>query len=115
MTPREQALAAYFYTISTDPRVRAAGYSPSKFKDALLACVAEDVGAVIAMALRGAAAKTAPVVSQAAKNVATTMLGGVVSEKAQGEIGSGLETLVHDGLKWLGQKVVESTKPRKVS
>ena len=53
MTSREQALAAYFYTIATDPRVKAAGYDIYKVKDAIFSCVAEDVPAVFRLAIQG--------------------------------------------------------------
>lgn len=105
LTPSEQALAAYFYTIANDPAVKAAGLSPTKFKDAVLARASQDIVAVAAFTLRGGAAMVEPKVAQATRAAASTMLGGTVSPKVADEIATGVEALVKGGFKWLGDLV----------
>lgn len=105
LTPSEQALAAYFYTIASDPAVKAAGFSPTRFKDAVFARASRDFIAVSAFLLRGGVAMVEPKVSGATKSVASTVLGGTVSAKAADEIATGVETLVKDGFKRLGDVI----------
>jgi hypothetical protein len=96
MTEREKALAAYFATIMTDPRVRAAGFSPARLKDAILACIGEDVPAVLREAARVGLVKVAPAAGDAARGVLGTVLGGTVSEETQAaamkDVGRAVET-----------------------
>lgn len=93
LSQREMALVSYFYTIATDPRVVAAGYSPAKFGAAVLDCVKEDLVNVTGFVL-GTGVK--PKVKEATKRVAKTVLGGVVSEETsealQAELGDKIET-----------------------
>lgn len=114
LTSSEQALAAYFYTIASDPRVKAAGYSPTKFKDAVFARASQDFVAVSQFMLRGATAMIEPKVALATRNVARTMLGGTVSSRASEVISSGVEVLVKDGFKRLGEAIENwSNKPKR--
>lgn len=110
MTPREQALTAYFYQVATDPRVRAAGLSPAKLRDAVLACVAEDVPSVMRYALGGALAAAEPQVARATRSATETVLGGTVSDRATGEIAQAVETLVRDGFRRVGRAIAEKKR-----
>jgi len=109
LTESEMALVAYFYTIATDPRVKAAGYNPIKFGRAVLSRAEDDLVAVTHFVLKTG---VEPKVTQATRNVAETMLGGTVSEKARQELVAGVETLVKDGFRWLGRVVDKDRKKR---
>lgn len=53
MTEREKALLVYFYTVSMDRKVKAAGLSPEKLLEAIYACLVEDFPVVVKVAFRG--------------------------------------------------------------
>jgi hypothetical protein len=109
LTPREQALAGYIYTIFDDPKIKAAGLSPTKFGRAVLACVTEDINHVAAFVLGKA---VGPKAAQAGRNVAATGLGGVVSEKARGAVVDAVGTMIEDGFTWLGDKLEERSRKK---
>ena len=108
MTNREQALMAYFYAVSTDPKVRAAGWDVVRLKDALLGCIAEDFPAVGRLALGAAATKLEEPTRAATKSVMGTVLGGTVSQKAAEEIAAGVETMVKDWFREFGDWLAKS-------
>lgn len=102
VTPRETALMSYFYAVATDPRMKAAGYSPAKLRDALLACIAEDVPAVFAIALRGKIADAEKPVREATRNVMGTVLGGTVPPRVSEHVASAMDEMIGEGARRIG-------------
>ena len=105
MSSRERALLGYFYEVATDPVVKAAGFSVTKLKTAILHCVEHDLVAVLGIVLhRGAeaAGKKGATILTGATSV---MLGGVVSEKAAGEIAKGVGLAIEDASGKIGEAI----------
>lgn len=102
LTPREMALLSYFYAVSTDPRVRAAGYSVVRVKNAVLACLAEDLPGVLAFALRTAVDRVAPAARRVAGGIARDALRGEVPAGAADHLAGAAEELVGEGLRRAG-------------
>ncbi len=115
MTPRAQALLAYFYTIATTPSVVAAGKALSaiRFKDAVLACVAEDLPIVAAFVLRGAAIKVEAPAKAVVGGATRTALGGSLPPKAAEHAAGAVEELLGEGFKWAMGKIGEMEKKGK--
>lgn len=109
MNEREQALLPYFFAISTDSRVRAAGFSLTKLTTAVVSCVIEDVPGVIRHVTKGAIDANEPMVREATRGVARTVLGGTVSPRVADHAVSALDGLVADGFQWLGKKLAKGS------
>ena len=116
LTDSEQALVAYFYKVSGDPRIKAAGLNPSKFASAFLTRIEEDIVRVTAYVLHGGIGMASPKVTRAAQNVTATILGGTVPQHTQQAMATEVGELVKDGFKWFGEllerKVAEHEKSK---
>jgi hypothetical protein len=114
LTASQMALANFFYTITDDPRVKAAGRDPWKFGRAILDRATDDVEAVTLFVL---GVKVVPKITEGAGNVLRTALGGTVSEATRREIAGGVESLMggglRHGLEWLGKRLVEEKAKKK--
>jgi len=106
MTPRVQALTDYFYLVfKTDPKMRAAGWDPRKLGSAVLSCVAEDMPAMIVYVCKNGAAAAEPKIRETTRQVGSTVLGGVVSERVAEHALSAVDELIGEGFKWVGKVI----------
>ncbi len=101
MTPRETALMGYFYAVSVDPKMKAAGKSVLKVKDAFLACVAEDVPAVLRHAFGHLVDLAEPVARRVVANATAGSLRGQVPDAIADGLAQTAVAAVGEGFAWL--------------
>ena len=105
LTEREKALLRYFYTVATHPRVSGVGRSFTKISAGVFSCVEEDIVNVLCFALGKTTEWAGGKASILTRGVSKTMLGGVMPEKAAGQIADGLGTLTVDAFSKAGEVI----------
>ena len=98
-TEREHALLRYFHAIALDPRVKSAAdsLSPTGLRDAVYACLAEDLPAVMKQVGLRAAEMAAPIASTFVRGAVDAALDGLPPSLRR-HAGGAIEDLIADGL-----------------
>ena len=101
-TDRESSLLRYFHLISTDPRVKAATdtLSVTGLRDAVYACLAEDLPAVMKQVGLRAAEMAAPIASTFVRGAVDAALDGLPPSLRK-HAGGAIEDLIADGINHL--------------
>jgi hypothetical protein len=102
----------YFYTITTDPKVKAAGYDLLKVGRALLDCVVEDTPNVLRYALKGQAERSEKQVRGFTRGAAATVLGGVVHPEIEDQLKNTLDAAVKVGFQKFGEWIEKGLREK---
>lgn len=99
---RESALLRYFYTVSTDPKIKAAGGNIDKFGRAFFACVAEDLHVVSAFVFKGVVDRSKQAASMFSRMAVGAVMDGI-PPALQNVMVEATETAVEAGFREVGR------------